>query len=125
MLATLAVVALIGDSSALVGICIPKRYSDASPWLTGGKGLTLMVGRRRGGGGVQVKGWELVMPSAARMSAWAHPCDQHLAQALPSMYPTETLRFFPWCTGHFRRRVPSLDMEVPWSAILKMSSVNL
>ena len=55
----------------------------------------LTAGRGRGGGGVQVKGWELVMPSAASMSAWAHPWDQHLAHARPSRYPTATERFEP------------------------------
>ena len=67
---------------------------------TGSKGLTLMVGRRRGGGGVQAKGWELVIPSAAKMSDWEHPLDQHLAQARPLMKPTATERFRPWWIGH-------------------------
>ena len=66
----------------------------------------LTVGRGRGGGGgVQGIDDELVIPSAARMSALEHPCDQHLAQARPSMYPTATERFLPWWTGHLIRRL--------------------
>ena len=58
----------------------------------------LVVGRGGGGGGgggVQRIDGVLVMPSAARISAWAHWWDQHLAQTLPLMYPTATERFEP------------------------------
>ena len=56
----------------------------------------LVVERGAGvGGGVQGSDWVLVMPSAARMSDWAHPCDQHLAQARPLIKPTATERFLP------------------------------
>ena len=75
---------------------LPFRYFNACVWLTGGNGAVLVVERGAGvGAGVQGIDGVLVMPSAARMSAWAHPCDQHLAQALPLMYPTATERFEP------------------------------
>ena len=49
-----------------------------------------------GGGGVQgIDGVLSVSPSAARMSALGQSLDQHLAQALPLMYPTATERFEP------------------------------
>ena len=66
----------------------------------------LTAGRGRGaGGGVQGIDESLVIPSAARMSLLAHPWDQHLAHARPSMYPTATERFLPWWTGHLTRRL--------------------
>ena len=56
----------------------------------------LTAGRGRGaGGGVQRIGPALVMPSAARMSALAHPWDQHFAQARPSMIPYGYGEVFP------------------------------
>ena len=75
-----------------------------------------MVGRRRGGGGVQGSDWELLRFSAARMSALEHPCDQHLAQFLPSIHPTETERFLPQWTGHLILRMFPLmvEMEALW-----------
>ena len=73
----------------------------------------LTVGRGRGaGGGVQRIGPALVMPSAARMSLLEHPCDQHFAQARPSIYPTATERFLPWWTGHLIRRL--VPVKLGW-----------
>ena len=89
------------------GVSIPLRYSEAANGLTGGNVSTLMVGRGRGaGGGIQGIDGDLLRFSAARMSDWEHPCDQHLAQARSPMKPTETDGFFPWWTGHFKRLVP-------------------
>ena len=75
----------------------------------------LVVGSGRGGGGgVQGIDGVLLRFSAARMSALAQSLDQHLAQALPLMYPTATERFFPWWTGHLILRMfpVAVDMGV-------------
>ena len=81
----------------------------------------LTVGRGRGaGGGVQRIGPALVMPSAARMSLLEHPCDQHFAQARPSIYPTATERFLPWWTGHLIRRL----VPVNWAGCVAVLTVT-